>query len=280
MILDEAEQSSLVGKIGTEMKADALCMGVFHPIVELLVVAEIETLPLEFPFQVPVSLRDKEKFRMLVLSGRDHVHPILCFRPRPGTRTPSPFENRVHRQHRHVTANAIALLGNTGYGFTHSLPKAPIKCVQLQDVGPGWKVGISSAGAHPSTHLHVRGGIVLGVLCSAANEILRVLGDPGMIRCHMVRHEVQYQIQASFRELPAGNSKTLRTSQMLIDHVTSYTVGRAHVVFGAKVRKRSQEILKQTIVSIGNCNTSRASFPNSHKPNCIEAISSNGIPFR
>jgi hypothetical protein len=66
---------------------------------------------------------------------------------------------------------------------------------------------------------------------------------------------------------------------MRIDYVTSHTIGRSDIVFGAEVGKRSPEIIQQTLIPIGNRNTRRASFPNAHKPDPIETISSKGIPF-
>ena len=49
------------------MQADALCIAVLQSVVELLVVAEVETLLLEFPLQIPVGLGNKEKAGMLFL---------------------------------------------------------------------------------------------------------------------------------------------------------------------------------------------------------------------
>jgi hypothetical protein len=45
-----------------------------------------------------------------------------------------------------------------------------------------------------------------------AKEILDVLGDPRVIGRYMVRHKIQEQLHASFRELSPGNGKTFRAS--------------------------------------------------------------------
>ena len=56
MVLDETKQLLLVSKVRTEMKPDALGVVVLQPIIEPLVVAEVEPLLLQLPLQVPVSL--------------------------------------------------------------------------------------------------------------------------------------------------------------------------------------------------------------------------------
>src|SRR5262245_24014018 len=99
------------------MKANALCVAVLHAIVKLFVVAEVETAMLELPLQVPVSLGDEQEAGKTALDGRDHVNPVFRFGPRPGTRAPGSFKDRIQHEHRHVTANAIALLGDAGKGL-------------------------------------------------------------------------------------------------------------------------------------------------------------------
>src|SRR3954465_10245881 len=98
MVLDETKQFVLIVKISTKMQADALSIAVLQPVVEFLVVAEIKTLLLEFPLQVPICLSDKEETRMLLLGGRDRINPIFRFWTRPSPQAPSPFEDWVHHQ--------------------------------------------------------------------------------------------------------------------------------------------------------------------------------------
>ena len=63
MVLDETEELLLVGKIGAEMKADTLRIAVLQPVIELLVVAEVESLLLQLPLQVPIGLGNEEEIR-------------------------------------------------------------------------------------------------------------------------------------------------------------------------------------------------------------------------
>jgi hypothetical protein len=56
MVLDETEQLLLVGKLSTDMQPNILRFVMFQPIIESLVVAEVEPMMLQFPLQVPISL--------------------------------------------------------------------------------------------------------------------------------------------------------------------------------------------------------------------------------
>ena len=65
--LEKAKKPSLVRKLRTEMHAHALGIVVFQPVVQPLVVAEIESLLLELPLQVPIGLGDEKKVGMRAL---------------------------------------------------------------------------------------------------------------------------------------------------------------------------------------------------------------------
>src|SRR5215468_3876276 len=173
------------------MEANVFCGAVLHPIVQLLVVAEVKTLLLEFPLQFPVSLGDKQKSRMLPFDGSDDLNPILRFRSWPSPPAPSALENRIRHQHCHVTANAIALLSDAIYGLNRSLSKAAMEGVQLQHIRPSRKIGVSSACADCPTDLNKGRGIIPCVAGSASDEVLRVIRGPRMVGCDMIGDKVQ-----------------------------------------------------------------------------------------
>src|SRR6201987_4543121 len=81
VILKEAKQLLLVGKVRTEMKPNTLCVAMLQTIIESFVVAEVESLLLQHPLQVPVGLGNEEEVRMRSLDGGDHVAPVLGWRP-------------------------------------------------------------------------------------------------------------------------------------------------------------------------------------------------------
>jgi hypothetical protein len=125
----------------------------------------------------------------------------------------------------------------------------------------------------------MRRGISCNVVRIAADEILRMSSDPRMIGSDMVGHEIQNQVQAPFRELPAGYGKTFRSPKMLVDHITPHTIGRAHVVLGPKVRKCAAKVIQQAFVLMGNGDASGTSLPDSHQPHCVEAKGGDPIPL-
>src|ERR1700757_2744883 len=157
---------------------------------------------------------------MLTLDCRNHVNPIFRRGAQSSTIAPRPLEDRVQEQHCHVTANAIALLGNARYGFNHRSSETRLKGVQLENVWPRGKIGILTTRINRPTQPEVRRWVVLCILSITSDEILWMFRNPGMIRCYMVGHEVQNQFHPPHRELVPGNCKTVRASQMHVDNIT------------------------------------------------------------
>ena len=94
VVLDETNQLALISKIGAEMKADALSIAVFEPIVKFLVIAEVETLLLKLPLQIPISLGNKEKSGKLFLTAQITSAQYSVAGAVPGAAAPGAFENR------------------------------------------------------------------------------------------------------------------------------------------------------------------------------------------
>ncbi len=64
VVLDEPHQPFLVGGVGEQVQSYLLGVLVHQPVVEALVVAEVEALLLELPLQVPVGLGDEPEGRV------------------------------------------------------------------------------------------------------------------------------------------------------------------------------------------------------------------------
>src|SRR5512139_3520377 len=99
------------------MQSHALRTVMGEPIIEPLVIAEIESLLLELPLKVPVGLGYEDDLRMPRPQCPDHLQPELRLGPGPGTRAPRALEHLVDEKHRHVAAHAVALLGNLAHRF-------------------------------------------------------------------------------------------------------------------------------------------------------------------
>src|SRR5262245_743475 len=127
------------------MKPYTLRIAMLQTVVEPLVVTKVEPLVLQLPFEVPVSLGNKEKVRISSLNDRNKVAPVFRCRRFSRTAAPRAFEDRIEQQHRHVTANAVALAGDTQNGFEDGATKLGLESVQLQHILPGRKIRITSA---------------------------------------------------------------------------------------------------------------------------------------
>jgi hypothetical protein len=77
MILNESDQSVLVSRFCAEMKPDALGRVALQAVVQPFVVAEVESLLLQLPFEVPVGLGDELELRMVPFDGRDDRRPVI-----------------------------------------------------------------------------------------------------------------------------------------------------------------------------------------------------------
>jgi len=107
-----------------------------------------------------------------------------------------------------------------------------------------------------------------------------VTSYPGMIRGNMIRDEIEYQFHSSLGKLLPCARQTPGASKMWIDYVLAHAIGRANVVVRAKVGECTPESLHQLVVSIGDCDTCGAAFPDAHEPHGIEANVPYGIPLR
>lgn len=67
MVLQETKQLVLIPQFCAKMKSDTLGVLTFQAVIEPLVVAEIETLLLEFPLQVPVAFSHEAEVGMSFL---------------------------------------------------------------------------------------------------------------------------------------------------------------------------------------------------------------------
>src|SRR5205807_8754053 len=174
-----------------------------------------------------------------------HLRAVLHRWTWSSSAIPSALENRVQKQHCHVTAHAVTLLSNSSYRLDRSFSKSRFESIQLQDIGPRRKVRVSPTGEDCPADRHMRRGVSCNVVRISANEILKFISDPRMIGRDVVGHKIQEQVQAPFREFPTGYGQTLGPAKMLVDHVTTYTVGRPYVVFRAKVGKCAAKVIQQ-----------------------------------
>jgi hypothetical protein len=64
-----------------------------------------------------------------------------------------------------------------------------------------------------------------------------MMDNPWMVRRHVVRDEIEDKLDSPLGEFFPGNGQAFGTSQAFVYHVTSYAIGRPHVVFKPKIGK-------------------------------------------
>src|SRR5262249_55920428 len=139
VVLDKPKEFCLVSKVGAEMETYTLRIAMLQAVVEPLVVTKVEPLLLQLPFEVPVSLGNKKKFRISGLNDRNKIAPVFRCRRFSRATAPGAFEDRIEQQHRHVAANTVALAGDTQNRFEDGATKLGLESIQLQHILPGWK---------------------------------------------------------------------------------------------------------------------------------------------
>ena len=109
MILEKAYQATVVSRITLQMLPYRLDLSMFQPVIQPLIVAIVESLLLQFPFEIPVRFSHKEELPMAPSYGGDQLGPILSRRLLTGPLPPRPFKDRIDEQHCHIAPHAVAL---------------------------------------------------------------------------------------------------------------------------------------------------------------------------
>ncbi len=225
VVLDEAHQLVLIFHVGRQMAAHLSRRLMGQPVVEPLVIAEVEPLLHHLPFHVPVHFADEAEVGMALADGRDDLVPVFLGRRRPGALAPGAGEHVGGHEHDHVAAQAVALVGNVVELVDGGRAQTGIEAVELGDVGPGGIVGITAVGddlAIGLEELARRGGQVFG---RAANEILRMIGNPRMVGSHMVGNEIENEGHAAAGKLGAGDGQPFAPADDGVCLISAHAVG-------------------------------------------------------
>ena len=154
-----------------------------------------------------------------------------------------------------------------------------MKPVELHDIRPGRKEGISPQGQDLAAYLEKFARLLRQIIGTALNEIIWMLRDPGMIRSHVIGDKIEDQSYATLGQFLSRCSKSRRPSQVLIHDVAPHAIGRADIVLRGKISESPAEIRKQTVVLHRDGETGRAALPHTHEPDGIEAVRGYGLPF-
>jgi len=111
VILNKAKEFLLVGKISTQVKANALWVVVFKPVIESLVVTDVESLLVKLPLQTPVgsAMKSKPGCDCLMAGITSTSTRLPAVDPRGCSR--GALDDRIQQKHRHIAANTVTLTG-------------------------------------------------------------------------------------------------------------------------------------------------------------------------
>jgi hypothetical protein len=195
VVLEEPGHAVLDVDLGPEVVTHGAGVSVPEPVVEPLVVGDVEALLLQLPLEVPVDLGHQHHRRVPVAQPGDRRRP-----ERLGAAAPGPLEDVRQDQHGHVAADAVAPVGDREQGVGHRLLDRGSRVVELQGVGPAVEVRVAAVGEDAATEA----GEVLRpareVLLGPLDEELGVLVDPGVVERDVVGHEVEHQPQPAPRQ--------------------------------------------------------------------------------
>ncbi len=87
----------------------------------------------------------------------------------------------------------------------------------------------------------------------------------------MIGHEIQDQAHATRREGLPGARERASSTEMIVDNIAAYAVGRSHNIVGLPIGKSRVEADPQVVVGQRDPDTGGAVLPNSHQPNAGES---------
>jgi len=211
--------------------------------------------------------------------GGNDLEPVVPHRAGARSISPGLFEDGVHDQHGHVAAHPVTLIGNAGQSFSRDDSQCRFEGVQLQHIRPGQKVGVAATGEAAAGHFNAGSG-ASQLLLIGRDEILGMLGDPGVIGCDVVGYEIEDKAHAALCQFAAGDRQRLRPSQVGVDHVATHATGRTHVILLREIGQSPPKVLLQAGIGVGDADPRGTALPYPHEPHRVEAQTRDVVPHR
>jgi hypothetical protein len=249
-----------------------------QPVVEAFVVAVVEPLLLQGPFEVPVGLGDEQEVGVALADLGDRVRPEVLGRCRARPFAPGLREHVGHQQHGHVAAHAVRLVGDRGEGVDGRRAQLVAEGVELDDVRPGREVGVAASGEDLAAGLQEGGGVAGQVVGGALDQAAGAFGQPGVVGGDVVGDVVEDQPDATGGQLGAGSGQSLGTAEGCVHHVVPDAVRRAGHVLRAEVGQRGPERLLERGVAQRDLQPGGAAFPHAHQPDGVDARGRDLVP--
>ena len=94
----------------------------------------------------------------------------------------------------------------------------------------------------------------------------------------MVGDEVQDQAHTTRCEGLPGAGERASSTEMIVDNIAAYAVGRSHNIVGLPIVKSRVEAHPQVVIGQRDPDAGGAALPNSHQPYAVESKIGNLIP--
>ncbi len=165
----------------------------------------------------------------------------------------------------------------------HRLLERGVAVVQLQRVGPAIEVRVAPVRQHTRALARLHPTVVLGrcgeLLLRAGHEEVRVVGDPGVIRSHVVRHEVEDEAQAATLKALAEPGERLVAAEVLVHPVVPNRETRAAHVFLTEVGQDAVVLGEPLGIRLRDASRGLARLPDAKEPDDVEPVGGQPIEF-
>ena len=157
----------------------------------------------------------------------------------------------------------------------HRLLQVRVAVVELQRVGPAVEVRVAAVGEHQRASSRLHAAVVLRcasqVALAAMDKVVRMLVDPRVIRRHVVRNEVEHQLQSALLQPLSQACQRRSATQIAMDGVALDGEPGAGDVFVLQVRQRFGELATPLGIRARDRLRRRAGLPHAQEPDPVEA---------
>ena len=166
----------------------------------------------------------------------------------------------------------------------HRLLESGVAVVQLERVRPAVEVRVAPVRQDARALARLHAAVVPGrcdeLLFRPGHEEVRVLGDPGVVRRHVVRDEVEDEAQAATLQAPAEPGERLVPAEVLVDPVVPDREAGAADVFLAEVGKDAAVLGEPLGIRSRDAPGRLARLPHAEEPDEVEPVPGQPIELR
>ena len=211
-------------------------------------------------------------------SPRPELRPASRRRGAPGAR-----EDLVDHQHRHVAADAVALVARCRSARSSMASRsAGAKALSWTTSGQRREVRIAAAGEHLAARRQPAAGSRRQVVARVPwTKYSGCSLEPRMVGRDVVGHEVEHQPDPALGQRGSRAAASRPAAERVVDHVAADAVAASRSTsVVAQVRQRGAERGHSAGFGAGDRQPGRAALPDAHQPDRVDAGRGDGVPGR